>query len=177
MYKEAPEVINRNVSQENLQRNSCCCGQCGVEGREWEMGRNGALSMASKKHIMVFSVHQFSVVILLLSFLFSLPLYFGGHQGLGHFSIFECCFGSFLNLKDKIFYNNSQINTSNSDFLPKHIWTYPKIKIYFDPHPFFSFSFFSKSHWIILRSYWLYFKMHPKSKYPFLLETAECEIC
>lgn len=91
MYKEAPEVINRNVSQENLQGILAAVGSVGWKGETVTMGRSDALSMASKKHIMVFSVHQFSVVILFLSFLFSLPLYFGGHQGLGHFSIFECC--------------------------------------------------------------------------------------
>lgn len=115
-------------------------GSVGWKGENVKMGRNEALSMASKKHIMIFSVHQFSVVIL---FFFKLSLQSASllwrTSRFGAFFYLWMLFGSFLNLKDLIFYSNSQINTSNSDFLPKHIWTYPKIKIYFDSHPpFFS---------------------------------------
>lgn len=140
MYKEAPEVINRNVSQENLQRNSCCCGQCGVEGRECENGKNRcALNGLKKTHYgllspPVFCCHPFFKLSLQSASLLWRTSRFGA------FFYLWMLFGSFLNLKDLIFYKNSQINTSNSDFLPKHIWTYPKIKIYFDSHPFFSLS-------------------------------------
>lgn len=137
-------MINRNVSQENLQRNSFLLLWAVWDGRErmwkWE---ETTLSQWSQRNSLWSSQ---STSFLLWSFfkVFSLVCLFTLEdiKVWGFFFIFECCFSSFLNLKDLIFYNNSQMHTSNSDFLSKHTWTYRKIKICFDSHPCFSFFLF-----------------------------------
>lgn len=123
---------------------SCCCGQCGMEGRECENGKKQrCLNGLKEIHYdllspPVFCCHPF----LKFSLQSASLLWRTSRFGVFFFFIFECCFSSFLNLKDLIFYNNSQMHTSNSDFLSKHTWTYRKIKICFDSHRCFSFFLF-----------------------------------